>query len=172
METESRCNGLSRRGGISGTFRRFRLQGSKLRRFRTGSALTMPRKNIRDLFARFVRRWISGANCPTRRLLHHWRHFQFSSLQPFFCQVEAVEVAIWLTEVAPFGPGDAAKPILAHLANANAEANPGLNLLALKLATGAGKTTVMAMLIAWQTLNAIQHPEHRCLSFCAAPALR
>ena len=30
--------------------------------------------------------------------------------------------------------------------------------LALKLATGAGKTTVMAMIIAWQTVNAVRHP--------------
>ena len=30
--------------------------------------------------------------------------------------------------------------------------------LALKLATGAGKTTVMAMLIAWQTINAVRRP--------------
>jgi type III restriction enzyme len=36
----------------------------------------------------------------------------------------------------------------------NAESNPDLFRIALKLATGAGKTTVMAMLIAWQTLNA------------------
>src|SRR5690606_13473634 len=34
--------------------------------------------------------------------------------------------------------------------------NPGLSRLALKLATGAGKTTVMAMLIAWQTINAVR----------------
>jgi type III restriction enzyme len=33
--------------------------------------------------------------------------------------------------------------------------------LALKLATGAGKTTVMAMLIAWQTVNAVRHPRSR-----------
>ena len=31
--------------------------------------------------------------------------------------------------------------------------------LALKLATGAGKTTVMAMLIAWQTINAVRRPQ-------------
>ncbi len=30
--------------------------------------------------------------------------------------------------------------------------------IALKMATGAGKTTVMAMLIAWQTVNAVRHP--------------
>lgn len=37
----------------------------------------------------------------TARLLHHWRHHAFSAIRPFFCQVEAVETAIWLTEVAP-----------------------------------------------------------------------
>lgn len=37
----------------------------------------------------------------TARLLQHWRHHNFSGVRPFFCQVEAVEVAIWLTEVAP-----------------------------------------------------------------------
>ena len=37
-------------------------------------------------------------------------------------------------------------------------ANPELMRLALKLATGAGKTTVMAMLIAWQTVNAVRRP--------------
>lgn len=47
---------------------------------------------------------------------------------------------------------------LEHLANANNDANPGLVRLALKLATGAGKTTVMAMLIAWQTINAVRRP--------------
>ena len=37
----------------------------------------------------------------TARLLQHWRHYQFNGIRPFFCQVEAVEAAIWLTEVAP-----------------------------------------------------------------------
>jgi type III restriction enzyme len=82
----------------------------------------------------------------TARLLQHWRHHQFEGIRPFFCQVEAVETAIWLTEVAPKRP--AWKRFVEHLASANANANPGLNRLALKLATGAGKTTVMAMLIA------------------------
>jgi type III restriction enzyme len=45
-----------------------------------------------------------------------------------------------------------------HLKGANAQANPELMRLALKLATGAGKTTVMAMLIAWQTVNAVRRP--------------
>ncbi len=92
----------------------------------------------------------------TARLLQHWRHHKFNNYRPFFCQVEAVETAIWLTEVAPrFGKG---KPFLEHLADANHDANPELVRLALKLATGAGKTTIMAMLIAWQTINAVRRP--------------
>ncbi|HEV3236900.1 MAG TPA: DEAD/DEAH box helicase family protein, partial [Gemmataceae bacterium] len=89
----------------------------------------------------------------TARLLQHWRHHNFSSVRPFFCQLEAVETAIWLTEVAPVA-GKAGRRFLDHLANANKDANPELARFALKLATGAGKTTVMAMLIAWQTINA------------------
>ncbi|MGH8020652.1 MAG: BPTD_3080 family restriction endonuclease [Opitutaceae bacterium] len=90
----------------------------------------------------------------TARLLRHWRHHNFGSFRPFFCQVEAVEVVIWLTEVAPHLA--AGKKLLQHLANANRDANPELMRLALKLATGTGKTTVMAMLIAWQTINAVR----------------
>ena len=95
----------------------------------------------------------------TARLLQHWRHYQFNSFRPFFCQVEAVETAIWLTEVAP--TEKAGKDFLDHLARANQDANPELFRMALKLATGAGKTTVMAMLIAWQTINAVRRPNSR-----------
>jgi type III restriction enzyme len=90
----------------------------------------------------------------TARLLQHWRHHKFSGVRPFFCQVEAVETAIWLTEVAP--QSKSGKRLLDHLASANRDANPELMRLALKLATGSGKTTVMAMIIAWQTINAVR----------------
>lgn len=93
----------------------------------------------------------------TARLLQHWRSHTFCGIRPFFCQVEAVETAIWLTEVAP-QLGNNGKRFLEHLERANNEANPELSRLALKLATGAGKTTVMAMLIAWQTINAVRRP--------------
>jgi type III restriction enzyme len=91
----------------------------------------------------------------TARLLEHWRHHDFGDVRPFFCQVEAVETAIWLTEVA--GLSKNGQRVLDHLAAANRDANPELMRLALKLATGAGKTTVMAMIIAWQTVNAVRH---------------
>src|SRR6266567_505389 len=92
----------------------------------------------------------------TARLLQHWRQDKFSEVRPFFCQVEAAETAIWLTEVAPQSRNG--KRLLDHLAAANKDANPELMRLALKLATGAGKTTVMAMLITWQTINAVRRP--------------
>ncbi len=96
----------------------------------------------------------------TARLLQHWRSHRFGDIRPFFCQVEAVETAIWLTEVAP-QRGREERQVLDHLDQASQEANPGLARLALKLATGAGKTTVMAMIIAWQTVNALRRPGSR-----------
>ncbi len=98
-----------------------------------------------------------GVTPETARLLQHWRHYHFNNIRPFFCQIEAVETVIYLTEVAPKA-GKTGKKILDHLKNANRDANPELLRLALKMATGSGKTTVMAMLIAWQTINAVCHP--------------
>lgn len=96
----------------------------------------------------------------TARLLQHWRHHKYSGHRPFFCQVEAVEAAIWLTEVAPKA-GKTGKGFLDHLLAANGQANPEIVRMALKLATGAGKTTVMAMIIAWQTINAVRRPNSK-----------
>ena len=93
----------------------------------------------------------------TARLLQHWRHHRFNDIRPFFCQIEAIETLIWLTEVVPH-LGKREKAFLEHLKNANNDANPELMRLALKMATGSGKTTVMAMIIAWQTINAVRRP--------------
>ena len=60
----------------------------------------------------------------TARLLKHWRNYRFGDIRPFFCQVAAVETAIW-------------RQVLEHLDQASEEANPGLARRALKLATGA-----------------------------------
>jgi type III restriction enzyme len=89
-----------------------------------------------------------GVAGTTQRLLDHWRHYKFNGPIPFFCQIEAVETFIWLTEVAP--KRAASKGLLDQIGKANEEANPELFRLAMKMATGSGKTTVMAMLIAWQ----------------------
>lgn len=97
-----------------------------------------------------------GVSPATARLLNHWRHHPFQGIRPFFCQIEAVEAVIWLTEVAR--TQKQYSRIWEHILGANEQANPELLRIAMKMATGAGKTTVMAMLIAWQTVNAVRSP--------------
>ena len=80
----------------------------------------------------------------TARLLAHWRHHSFNHIRPFFCQVEAAETAIWLTEVAP-QMGKEGERFLNHLRDSNAEANPEIFRLALKLATGALQVQVLGV---------------------------
>ncbi len=91
--------------------------------------------------------------------MQHWRTHDFQGPRPFFCQIEAVETVIWLTEVAP--SAREGKRFLEYLETAREAGHSALSRLALKLATGSGKTTVMAMLIAWQTVNAVRHPQSK-----------
>lgn len=100
----------------------------------------------------------------TAKLLEHWRHYSFRGIRPFFCQVEAAETLIYLTEAAPHTKEG--RNFLEHIKESNAEANPDLFRIALKMATGAGKTTVMAMIIAWQTVNAIRYPNSKNFTKC------
>src|SRR5690606_12676330 len=72
------------------------------------------------------RQW--GVTPETARLLEHWRNHPFSNQRPFFCQVEAVETTIWLSEVAPRTA--TGRRILANLDRVNEEANPELSRLA------------------------------------------
>ena len=88
----------------------------------------------------------------TERLLRWWRDGTVREYPFFFCQLEAVETIIWLAEVAPRSFRDS-------LIEANESANPELFRIAAKMATGSGKTMVMAMLIAWQAVNAARRPK-------------
>lgn len=90
----------------------------------------------------------------TRTLLEHWAD-ETRENRVLFGQREAAETAIYLAEAAGrAGNTDWRKP----LAEANAEYNAGLPRVALKMATGSGKTVVMAMLIAWLTINKVMSP--------------
>ena len=90
----------------------------------------------------------------TRKLLQHWADPTREN-RVLFCQREAAETAIFLAEVAGrHGYAD----WRARLGEANADHNAGLPRVALKMATGAGKTVVMAMLVAWQTANKVASP--------------
>ena len=83
----------------------------------------------------------------------HWRE-PSRARRLFFCQREAIETLIYLTEVAP-------TRFRKQIEDENAKANPGLYRLASKMATGSGKTTVMAMIIAWQSVNKARRPNSK-----------
>jgi type III restriction enzyme len=109
---------------------------------------------------REVERWRAnnwnGVTPYTRKLLSYWAAGPPDRDEPvFFCQREAAETAIFLTEVAGrHGSADYRR----RLEPENKLHNDGLPRVGLKMATGTGKTVVMAMLIAWQTINKVITP--------------
>lgn len=92
-----------------------------------------------------------GVTAVTRRLLEHWHDASAREHPFYFCQLEAIETLIWWVEAAQefrqgiFVPGDGGS--WERLCN--------------KMATGSGKTTVMAMIITWQVLNALTYPKRK-----------
>ena len=111
---------------------------------------------IREKVAIWRKGGYVGVTKTTARLLEYWQKPD-RSRKLFFCQLEAVETAIYITEVAR-KYGDAW--IENTLRQANDEANSLLYRLAFKMATGSGKTVVMAMLISWQALNKLADPQN------------
>lgn len=107
----------------------------------------------------------AGVTGITKRLLEHWREpEERKDRRFFFCQLEAIETLIWLTEGSPADrqgievPGDGGE----------------FTRLCAKMATGSGKTIVMSMLIAWQVLNKVTYPQDKRFSknvFVVAPGL-
>lgn len=96
-----------------------------------------------------------GITPVTARLMEYWTDPDREK-KLFFCQIEALETAIYITECARRF-GDAW--IENALRQGNDTSNPGLPRIAFKMATGSGKTVVMAMLIAWHTLNKLANPQ-------------
>ena len=98
----------------------------------------------------------NGVTPYTRKLLTHWSAGPPVRDEPvLFCQREAAETAIFLTEVAGrYGTAD----YRGRLEPQNERHNDGLPRVGLKMATGTGKTVVMAMIIAWQVINKVVAP--------------
>ena len=93
-----------------------------------------------------------GAASRTRQLLEYWNGTQ-PVIRPFFCQREALETAIWLVEAGREDDESAWRGIVGRLEGVNSEWNDGVSRFALKMATGSGKTVVMAMLMIWHAVN-------------------
>ena len=101
-----------------------------------------------------VRAWreagYPGVTGITKRLLEHWTNpEEFDNRRLFFCQLEAAETLIWLAE-APAADKVGVEP--------QSDGGPFQRLCA-KMATGSGKTVVMAMVIAWHILNKVTYPQ-------------
>lgn len=93
----------------------------------------------------------SGVTVVTRRLLEHWHDRDARQYPFYFCQLEAIETLVWWVEAQSefkqgiFLPGDGGP--WERICN--------------KMATGAGKTAVMGLVIAWQVLNSLAYPKRR-----------
>ena len=91
-----------------------------------------------------------GVTHLTELLLNHWtQENDQRSLPLYFCQIEAIETLIWCVEVA--------KGSEVEIPSDGGE----WKRLCCKMATGSGKTLVMAMIILWQTVNAIAYPRRK-----------
>ena len=131
----------------------------------SGIFVTLPLVNqIRERVDAWRDAGYPGVTGITKTLLEHWKDNEQRDFPFFFCQIEAIETLIWLIEShdsektgidVPVDGGD-------------------FRRLCSKLATGTGKTVVMAMLIAWQTINRATYPRDRRFSqhiFIVAPNL-
>lgn len=102
---------------------------------------------IRDRVDQWREAGYPGVTIVTRRLLEHWHDNTAREYPFYFCQLEAIETLIWWVEASEeyrqgiHVPGDGGP--WERICN--------------KMATGAGKTTVMAMIITWQVLNALTY---------------
>ena len=106
----------------------------------------VPLDLVNDLRER-VGRWRAenyvGATAVTRDLFDRWFDEEREpGTRPFYAQQEAVETIVFLTEA----PADRRVGI-------DVPRTEAFERWALKMATGTGKTLVMAMLIAWSALN-------------------
>ncbi len=106
-----------------------------------------------------------GVTGITKRLLEHWRDLDERDYRRFFfCQLEAIETQIWLSETSAADKQGIEIP---------GDGGPFVRLCS-KMATGSGKTIVMAMLIAWQIANKVTYPQDKRFSknvFVVAPGL-
>ena len=108
-----------------------------------------PRINqIRDRVVEWRQNGYPGASRVTRELLEFWSGESIEP-RPFFCQVEALETLIWLVEAGPKTQSSDWKSLRTEVDALNADWNEGIPRLAVKMATGTGKTRVMAMVALW-----------------------
>ncbi|MDQ3773691.1 MAG: DEAD/DEAH box helicase family protein [Pseudomonadota bacterium] len=107
-------------------------------------------KQIRPRVEAWRKAGYPGVTGITKRLLEHWTNPEEYERRRFFlCQLEAAATLIWLTE-AP----------AAEKVGIDVPSDGGtFTRLCAKMATGTGKTVVMAIVIAWNILNKATYPQ-------------
>jgi type III restriction enzyme len=89
-----------------------------------------------------------GVSGITKRLLNHWYDpEERKEKRFFFCQLEAIETLIWLTEAPP------SEKVGIEIPSDGGQFPRWCS----KMATGSGKTIIMSMIIAWQVLNKVNN---------------
>ena len=116
-----------------------------------------PHKTINELRG-VLKKWRKdnwkGATPKTIRLLNFWRNLETESeTHPFWCQTEAVETMIWLLEAGQTHDPGFHRTVRNRIRAANDKYNENAPRLAFKMATGSGKTHVMAMAMLWMLVN-------------------
>src|SRR6202034_1399419 len=106
-----------------------------------------------------------GVSGVTKKLLAHWNDpEQREGRRFFFCQLEAIETLIWLTEA----------PASERVGIEIPDDGGTFTRVCTKMATGSGKTIVMSMIVAWHFLNKVAYPHDKRFSkhvFVVAPGL-
>ncbi|MDQ3020584.1 MAG: DEAD/DEAH box helicase family protein [Bacteroidota bacterium] len=130
-----------------------------------GRFIEIPLVNlIRPRIKKWKEEGYPGVSGITKRLLEHWNELDIRTNRFFFCQLEAIETLIWLLEAPE------SEKVGIDIPSDGGE----FRRLCSKMATGSGKTIVMAMLIAWQVLNKVTYPQDPKFSkniFIVAPGL-
>lgn len=107
-------------------------------------------QQIRPKVKAWRERGYPGVTGTTLRLLRYWQEpEERQERRFFFCQLEAIETLIWLTEAPQTDRAGIEIP---------GDSGP-FSRWCSKMATGTGKTVIMSMLIAWQVLNKIADPQ-------------
>ncbi len=110
---------------------------------------------IRKRVAKWRKRGYPGITGVTKRLMEYWCDpEEFETRRFFFCQLEAIETLIWFVEAPEVEKTGIELP----------SDGGEFSRMCAKMATGTGKTLVMAMVIAWQILNKLANPRDKRFS--------
>ena len=121
---------------------------------------------LRDVIGHWRQGGWRGATTRTRRLLEFWhRSDPGIGMRPFWCQMEAIETMIWLFEAGQVHDTSFHKRVVRNLRSVNDAYNDGIHRTAFKMATGTGKTNVMAMAMLWMLVNDTHHDDSGITNF-------